>query len=121
MDDGSLGVWGCHASFRRGGPFNHRLPVQIRRPVNQVESAEEDREHDSGHLVDLADAVVSLFVLRGLVFRRVRCARGSTGGPCRGLLLRDVGGMGHLSGGVSIGGLIEYEFPLLFLQNRIRT
>lgn len=72
-EDGSLGGCGCHTSFWRRGPFNHRFPIQIRCPVNQVESAKEDWEYNSGHFVDLADAVVSLFAFGGLIFGRIYC------------------------------------------------
>lgn len=49
--------------FLRGlnGSFNHRFPVEVCGPVDQVESPKEDREHYPGHLVNFADAVVGLF------------------------------------------------------------
>ena len=58
-----FGRWGL-----RGGehPLHNGLTVEVRGPVHQVERPEEHREHDTGHLVDLAHAVVSLLGVQGL-------------------------------------------------------
>lgn len=86
----------------RGSSFDHRLPVQVRCPVNEVESAKQDRKHNAGHLVDLADAVISLFALGCLLFRRFGGDSRRVCGPCWGLLLWGVWSMGHLPSSISI-------------------
>lgn len=49
-------VWGNHV-------FNDRLSVEIRSPVDQVETAKKHRKDDAGHAVNLAYAVKGLLAL----------------------------------------------------------
>lgn len=48
--------------------FDHRFPIEIRGPVHQVEGPKQHWEHNPGHLVNLAHAVVGLLGVRELGF-----------------------------------------------------
>lgn len=49
---------------------DHWLPIEIRSPVHQVEGPKQHGEHYPGHLINLADTVVSLFGVWRLGFRQ---------------------------------------------------
>lgn len=63
-------LWNQDQWQRLHSPFDHRFPIEIRGPIHQVEGPKQHREHYSGHLVNLAHAVVSLFGVWGLGFSR---------------------------------------------------
>lgn len=48
------------------------LPVEVRGPVDEVESTEKDREHYPRHLVDLTHAVVRLLRIHHFGFGRTQ-------------------------------------------------
>lgn len=77
------------------GSLYHRLPVEIRGPVNQVEGPKQHRKHDPGHLVDLAHAVVGLFGVGGLGFGRFELHRCAVGDGGDGRVLAEVGCVIH--------------------------
>lgn len=87
-------------------PFDDGLPVQIRGPVDQVEGPKQDREHYPGHLIDLADAVVSLFGVGSLGFGGFELHRGAVGDGGYGGVLRQVGRVVH-SGRACVVGFLR--------------
>lgn len=75
--------------------LHHRLSVQVRGPVDQVEGSKQDGKNYPRHLVDLADAVVGLLGVRHL----------GLGGPeLHGRGVGD-GGDGHVLG--EVGGVVD--------------
>lgn len=66
-------------------PLQLHLLGQICPPVSGVEQGEQQREEDAGHLVDLADAVVSLHFLLLVIGRDGHVDRGRGGGLLPGL------------------------------------
>lgn len=75
------------------GTFNHRFPVEVCGPVDQVKSPKEDREHYPGHLVNFADAVVCLFGVHcGLGLSTLQLNSGAVGDGGDSCILCDVGG-----------------------------
>ena len=114
-------MWVRVGRWFHGGPcslaggvqvFDYGLPVQVRGPVDQVEAPEQNREHDAGDAVDLADAVEGLLVLLGLGLGLV--GRLGDGGQ-RGVF-GDVGRVvGH---GHGVGVVLLHDGSFLFLQQR---
>lgn len=71
--------------------LHHRLSVQVRGPVDQVEGSEQDGENYPRHLVDLADAVVGLLGVHHLGLSGPELHRGGVGDGGDGHVLGEVG------------------------------
>lgn len=100
--------------------FDHWLPVEIRGPVHQVEGPKKHREYDSGHLVDLADTVVSLFGVRGLGLRRFELNSRAVGDGRDGRVLREVGRVIH-AGQTGVVGLFRQSQMVLLLWGQRKS
>lgn len=80
--------------LRRGdNSFYHRFSVQVSCPVDEVEGPKEDGEHNPGHLVDLADAVVRLLGVHHLGLGGPELHRRRVGDGGDGHVLGEVGGV----------------------------
>lgn len=76
---------GCPSLQSLHSSFDHRFSIEIRGPIHQVEGPKQHWKHYPGHLINLADAVVSLFWVRSLWFRRFKlnsCAVWNSGDGC---------------------------------------
>ena len=101
---------------RRHCPFDHRLPVKVGCPVDQVERPEKNRKHYPGHLVNLADAVVSLFRVDGSLCLAAFQLHGRAVGNGRdGRILGDVWSVVY-AGRAGIVGLLGERQGILSLQ-----
>lgn len=84
--------------------FDHGFSVQIRRPVNQVECPEENREHDAGHAVDFTHAVEGFLRLGRLAvgFGLSLFGYASLGNGGEDRVLGDVGGVVRHRDGIGV-------------------
>lgn len=106
---------------RRHGSFDHRFPVEVRGPVDQVEGTEEDGEDYPRHLVDLADAVVGLLgVGRRLALGALHLHRGAVGDGGDGRVFGDVGREVH-AGGARVVGFLGERQRVFLLQEKKST
>lgn len=78
-------------------PFDHWFPIEIRGPVHQVEGPKQHWEHYSGHLVNLAHAVVCLFGVGSLGFRGFELHSCAVWNGWDGRVLCEVGCIIHTS------------------------
>lgn len=105
-------------SFGRDHVLNDGFFVEVRGPVDQIEAAEQHREHDAGHAIDLAHAVERLLVLLGLGLHLGFVGVGGGSGGLRDggqrRVFGDVGGVVCHSDGVGI--VLLHDGRFLFLQ-----
>lgn len=99
--------------------LHHRLSVQVRGPVDQVEGSEQDGENYPRHLVDLADAVVGLLGVHHLGLGGPELHGRGVGDGGDGRVLGEVGGVVDARR-ADVVGLFGQHHGVAFLQQNRR-